>query len=156
MDVVYINQNKQANFICTACRRQWKKDVSKFYNIQKQIRLKVNCKCGNSWTCVLEKRRHIRKAVSSLGTYTYTPPGRSAYKGNMEVLDISLRGLKIKLDREWQFKIGELMEVAFSLDNKTKKVLKRIVVIKNIDKRNIGVSFRDVNRNDPDIGFYLL
>ena len=156
METVLINQDKKAKFICTACSRQWEKDVSKFYDIQKQVKIKVNCKCGNSWTCILEKRRHIRKPVSLLGAYAYTPPGRAAYKGHMEVLDISLKGMKIRLDREWQFKIGDRLEVEFRLDNKAKKLLKRVVIIRNINKRDIGVAFRDASRNDPDIGFYLL
>ena len=155
MEVVFISQDKKAKFICTACQRQWEKDVSKYYDLKKQIKVKVNCSCGNSWSSVLEKRRHIRKPVSLFGTYTYTPPGRKPYEGSLEVLDISLKGLKIRLDREWDLKVNQLINVSFRLDNKAKKLINRQVIIKNMNKRLLGVAFKEANRNDPDIGFYL-
>lgn len=153
---IYVTQDNKARFVCPECKKEWVKDVSAFVAIENAKRIKAKCTCGNSWSCIFEKRRFFRKEVSLHGLYIYKPPGRPQYKGDMEVLNLSLKGLRIKLDVDWEFKIGEWLEVRFQLDNKARTTIRRKVQIKNISGRSVGCSFRETESEDPDIGFYLL
>jgi hypothetical protein len=155
-DKVFINQDKNIQLVCPGCGRQWIADASQYYDVPKEVRLKVKCKCGHSWSCILEKRKYFRKGVSLSGRYIYQPPGRGLYRGEMVVVDISLKGLRLKLDREWTFKAGEFLDVEFQLDNKPRKWIRRKVIVRNMNRKNVGAAFLESAKNDPDIGFYLL
>ena len=156
-DKIFATQDRKAAIICPECGKQWFKDVSSFYelDLKKEVRLKVNCTCGHTWSVILEKRRYIRKDVTLMGEYAYTPPGRSVYKGLMEIWDLSLKGMKVKLDREWALKQGDWFDVEFTLNDNHRTVIKRRVNVKNASGRTISVGFRDLSTVDPALGFYL-
>ena len=63
-----------------------------------------------------------------------------SFAGNLEVLDISIKGLKIRLDRERNIQIGDLVEVEFKMDDMVKKLRRRQVIVKNINGKVLGVS----------------
>ena len=55
--------------------------------------------------------------------------------GTMTVVDISRKGLKLKIHGEdVSFEKGDLLEVTFPLDNDTETLIKRIVNIKTFSK----------------------
>ena len=153
---VFITQDKTIHLLCASCNRQWVANAAAYYDIQKEVRLQVKCKCGKSWSCILEKRKHYRKAVSLPGRYAYEQPGGSCHRGDMIVIDISLKGLRLKMDRDFRYRVGDYIDVEFRLDNKQRKRLERRVRIKNVSGRTLGVALPEITRNDPDIGFYLL
>ena len=141
MEVVSTREGKKVKLVCPSCRLQWDADASKFYDIQNKIIFKARCKCGYSWNCRLEKRKNFRRAVSLPGTYKYILQDGYSCTGNLEVLDISIKSLKFRLDRDRQIQIGELVEVEFQTDNKVKKLRRRQVIVKNIDGKVLGGSF---------------
>jgi hypothetical protein len=140
MEVVSIKDGKKVKMVCPSCQLQWDADVSKFYDIQNKIIFKARCKCGYSWNCRLEKRQNFRRAVSLPGTYKYVTQNGYSCTGNLEVLDISIRGLKIRLDRERQIQIGEVVEVEYQMDDKVHKIRRRQVTVKNMNGKILGVS----------------
>ena len=75
--------------------------------------------------------------------------------GHVLVVDISLKGLKIKLNRKKDIRIGDWLDIDFKLDNKAQTYIKRTVQVENLDFPFVGVSFKQKDRMDPDIGFYL-
>ena len=154
---IYATQDKKAAIICPKCDKKWFKDVSNFYELElnKEVRLKVNCTCGHKWSVILEKRRYTRKNVALMGTYTYMPPGRSVYKGTLEIWDLSLKGMKVKLDRKWDLKIGDWFDVEFTLNDNHRTFIKRKVNVKSISGSSLSVGFRDMSSVDPALGFYL-
>ena len=140
MEVVSIREGKKVKLVCPSCQLQWDADVSKFYDIQNKIIFKARCKCGYAWNCRLEKRKNFRRVVSLPGRYNYATQGGYPCAGNLEVLDISIKGLKIRLDRERQIQIGELIEVEYQMDDKVHKIRRRQVIVQNINGKVLGVS----------------
>jgi hypothetical protein len=157
VEKTFLSDSNTAQFICIACNRQFIVDMTEYLNIPSIVKIKVKCKCGHSWTTAIEKRRHFRKNVHLTGTYKYREHGKEDAYGSMTVLNISRKGLKIKLhDDEHHFKDGDWLEVTFRLDNQTRTLLKRMVHVKNVFGNCLGVAFSDTKHEDADIGFYLL
>ena len=148
---------KTAWITCPACEKQWEMDVSKYFNIslEKEIRLKAKCKCGHQWGLVLEKRRYPRKNVTLMGTYVIKPRGRALYKGQMEIVDLSLKGLKMVLDRDWEIKPGDWLDVEFRLDNESRSLINRRVIVKSLAGKKISGSFQDEGSLSPALAYYL-
>ena len=152
----YLTISNTAQFICTACNRQWTEDVSEHLNVPSMVELKVKCICGYSWSTILERRRYYRKNVNFPGTYKYKLHGNKDAVDSMTVVDISRKGLKLKLhDEGHRFKEGEWLEVTFPLDNSIKTLIKRVVNVKNVFKNYLGVEFSDTKHEDADIDAYM-
>lgn len=156
VEKTYITRDNTAIFACADCNRQHIVDVSKYLDLPQKTRIKVTCKCGHSWTALLEKRRYYRKEVGFPGKYTFRTSGKPVFEGNMTVVDISRRGLKVKLHDKRNFQTGDWLEVEFRLDNKPRTLIKRMTTIKNVFGLNLGLAFPDHKHEDPDIGFYML
>jgi len=145
-----------AQFICTACDRQWNEDVSQYLNVPSMVELEVICNCGYSWKTILERRRYFRKNVNFSGTYKYKLDDEKDAAGTMTVVDISRKGLKLKLDDEGaRFENGDLLDVTFPLGNDAKTLVKRVVKIKNIFQNFLGVEFSDTKQKDTDVDAYM-
>ena len=145
-----------AKFICTMCGRQWTEDVSQYLNVPSMVELEVSCNCGHSWKTTLERRRYFRKNVNFAGTYTYNSQGGNDAAGTMTVVDISRKGLKLKLDKENELlEKGDRLEVTFPLDNDANTLVKRKVTVKNVFKNFLGVEFSGTKHEDADIDLYM-
>lgn len=155
VEKAFLTGMNTAVFACSKCNRQFVKDVSQFIKIPKEIKLKVKCTCGHSWVSVLEKRIYFRKAVNLSGSYICRSSGKKDVSGNMVVVDISTKGLKIKLKESHIIEMNDLLDVEFRLDNRSRTLIKRTASVKNISGPYIGVAFSDYKHEDPDIGFYL-
>ena len=153
----YLSSSNTAHFICAVCNRQFTEDMSEYLNVPSMVELKVKCKCGYSWTTILERRQYFRKSVNFPGTYHYKLHGKEDTVGSITVVDISRKGLKLKLHDEGHgFKEGDWLEVTFSLDDDTKTLIKRVVNVKNIFENYLGVAFSDTKHEDADIDYYML
>jgi PilZ domain-containing protein len=152
----YITSDNTAIFACAACNRQHIVDVSKYLDLPEKTRMRLTCKCGHSWTTMLEKRRHYRKDVSFPGRYIFRTEGKPTFEGNMTVVDISRRGLKVTLHDKRDFQAGDWLEVEFRLDNKPRTLVKRMTIIKSAFGLKLGLAFPEHKHEDPDIGFYML
>lgn len=153
---VFLSDDNTADLVCSACNRYYKKDMSRFLDIDSSTKIKIKCKCGHTWRIVLEKRKFFRKKTNLPGTYKYQVTGQKATTGTMSVLDISRTGLKLKVNGRHQLKNGDWIEVEFRLDNQVKTLINRIVNIKNVNGPYVGASFREMKTFDPIIGFYML
>jgi hypothetical protein len=145
-----------AQFICTACDREWNEDVSQYLSVPSMVELEVTCNCGHSWKTILERRRYYRKNVNFYGTYKYKLDDKINAAGTMTVVDISRKGLKLKLDGEGaRFERGDLLEVTFPLGNHAKNLVKRVVNVKNIYRNFLGVEFSGTKQKDTDVDDYM-
>ena len=152
----HLTISNTAQFACTACNRQWVEDVSEYLNVPSMVELTVTCTCGYSWKTLLERRRYFRKNVNFSGTYKHKLPDNEDSAGSMTVIDISRKGLKLKLDAAGdRFKKGDWLEVSFPLDNDAKTLIKKIVNVKNVFENFLGVVFSDAKHEDTDIDDYM-
>jgi hypothetical protein len=153
---VFLSEKNTAKLICIACNRSYEADMSAYLNYPNTAKIKAKCKCGHTWSVVLEKRRYFRKRVKLAGTYKYHITGKTISEGMMTVLDLSRKGLRMKIHGQHNLKDGDWVEVEFRLDNSIRSLVNRIVNIKNISGEYVGASFREIKQFDPVIGFYML
>ena len=164
LEKVFVNNNNIAVFICPECKQSRSVNVSKYKNLDKASKIKCKCPCGNSYYAILEKRKYYRKTtnfsgiyiniVSSLGPCFLEEVGR----GILKVTDISRTGVQLTIKMQNDFKVDDKIMVEFRLDDKQKTLIKKEVIIKNINGTEIGAEFCTVdpfNPNDKAIGFYL-
>jgi len=145
-----------AQFICTACDRQWNEDVSQYLNVPSMVELEVTCNCGYSWKTILERRRYFRKNDNFSGTYKHKLPDSEDSTGIMTVVDISRKGLKLKLDdTDDCFKKGDCLEVSFPLGKDAKTLIKRIVIVKTVFENFVGVVFSDTKQKNTDVDAFM-
>ena len=155
---VFVTQDNMAVFECPKCKTSKRVNVSKYKNINKEIRMKAKCPCGHSYSVVLERRKHYRKSVNSSGTYTHFLSDNTQDKGMMNVKDLSRSGLKITLNVKRDYKVGDMLLVEFRLDDSKRSLINKEVIIRWINDLTIGGEFSSVNPSDPSdaaIGFYM-
>lgn len=152
---IFVPDNNIVLFECPECKISKEVNVSKYIAFETLVRFKVKCSCGNSYPVILERREFYRKDTNLQGRFT---DGRK-HKGGMTVLDISRGGIRFKTYKILKaIKTGDALEVEFYLDNNKNSLIKKQVVVKNVNNSIINAQFCyfDLNTSgDKDIGFYL-
>jgi len=152
---IYITSQQMATFVCPKCSRSKTVNVSKYANIDKLIKVNVKCPCGHAYTSILEKRKRYRKATSLPGSFIHFIDGRPVNRGVLTVEDISATGMKLKLNTPQGFTVGDQMEVEFNLDDKNRTLIKKRVIVRNMNGPYVGVEFGPAEALDKALGFYL-
>ena len=156
VEKVYITNENKATFICPRCEKTKTVDVGKYARIDQTVKVKSRCSCGHKWTAVLEKRKQYRKGAKLTGIYKYVADGSEIDRGTMKVIDLSAGGVKLKLEVNRGFKVGDNLQIEFKLDDKKQTLIKKTVVIRNVSESYYGTAFKDADTYDPVLGFYLM
>ena len=156
VEKVFITSNDTATFVCPQCGNVTTADVSRFASINKRITVNCNCNCGHRFKVSLEKRRQYRKTTDLPGVYYCRAKNGDIDKGNMRVVDISSTGIKLKLNVERHFDVGETIRAEFHLDDKRHTFIKKQIIVRNVYKNLVGTSFAPGEGDDPNLGFYLM
>jgi hypothetical protein len=155
---VFVTDKNMATFVCPECKALKTANVEKYAPLKKEIKLKIKCACGISYSATLERRRQYRKETDLPGEYFLSLSDGKVRKGNLTVKDISREGLKIKVNVVPKVEVGTKFMVEFCLDDKQKTLIKRDVIIKWISGHFIGAEFCSIDPSGPidkAIGFYL-
>jgi len=155
---VFVADDNMAVFECPQCKKAKRVDVSRYNDIQQAVKIKVKCPCGHIYKVILERRKSFRKNVNFPGTYTHVLPDYREDTGGITVKDLSRSGVKIKLNVEKEFKVGDILLVEFQLDDKQRSLVKKDAVIKKISGSYLGLEFKSIDSSDPSdkaIGFYM-
>ena len=155
---VFVTEDNMAVLECPQCKKAKRVDVSRFKDTPQAAKIRVKCSCGHIYEVILERRKSFRKNVNFPGTYTHVLPDYREDKGGITVKDLSRSGVKIKLNVKKDFKIGDILSLEFSLDDKQRSVIKKEAVIRKISDLYLGVEFSSVDSSNPSdkaIGFYM-
>ena len=114
---IFINDRGEGTFICPACNKGVIKDLSQFSEIQKAVRLKCKCSCGNAYRVLLERRRHFRKSVNLVGMYVFQGGKGTPIKGLIKIRDISQSGIQFLVNSIPEFQVGDNLTIEFTLDD---------------------------------------
>ena len=153
---VFITSQNTAKLECPKCRRSKIADVSKYSNLDRKIKIRVKCPCGNKFAVLLERRKQYRKETDISGSFIHYIDGKVSGRGLMTVCDLSLTGMKLRVDYEYQFSVGDLLEVRFLLDNPQRSLMHKEVIVKSIKMPYVGTEFTFSEKEDKVLGFYLL
>lgn len=156
-DNVFIYKDNKAIVICPKCEKSKTIDVSKDIGSKYLVRLQHKCSCGYLYIVLLERRKRHRKIVNLPGTFIYSVAKEQVDKGLMTIQDITRAGLCFKLDAntKQKFNIGDKFLLEFHLDDKSRSLIKKEAIIRNIRGPFIGVEFSSVDLYDRALGLYM-
>ena len=115
------------------------------------------CPCGIPSRVLLNTRKNYRKNVKLAGKLTLP----SGAKENGLVLDISKTGLRIRLVSSQTILTGQLIDVHFALDDKSRTDLDVRGVVRRVTSEQgrlmLGLEFEPLNAHQQEVlGFYLM
>jgi hypothetical protein len=155
IEKVYVTSKQMATFVCPKCQKSKTVSVSQYANLDKIIKVNVRCPCGYAYTSILEKRRKYRKETHLHGTYTRIVDGREIGGGLMVVRDLSTTGMKLQINAEHGCESGDVLKVEFHLDDTQRSLIRKKVIIRNINGKEIGTELAPTEAVDKALGFYL-
>jgi hypothetical protein len=150
MKKVYVDDTNQATIICPKCGLKKNVDVTNFKHTHKK--LKAKCRCGEVFRLTLEFRKHFRKKVRLNGEYYVQ--GRDE-KGEIIIEDISAGGVRFASLKPHYISRNDTVELKFTLDNTMKTEIHKLVEIKWIIDRTVGVQYIDPKSLEKDLITYL-
>ena len=153
---VFITRQNTAKLECPKCQRAKIIDASKYSKMDRKIKIRVRCPCGNKFAVLLERRMQYRKETDISGSFIHYIDGKVSGRGLMTVCNLSFTGMKLRIDFEHQFSVGDLLEVRFLLDNPQRTLMHKKVIVKNIKMPYVGTEFHFSEGDDKELGFYLL
>lgn len=131
---LFVN-NGVAVIRCPQCRIIKKINVSRFRGAQHSFNVK--CVCGHKFTVNLDFRAGIRKDTNLQGSYRHAADG-GAPPSACQVVNLSYRGLRLKLQEDHTVKIGDELYVEFTLPSREQTTVSRKMVVRNLTPRNFA------------------
>lgn len=140
---IFVNIENMAVFKCPECGLARTEDMTAHQSLGKTIETKCTCKCGHIFfvTVIMEKRKYYRKETSLPGQFSTLNRQTS---GLITVKNVSLSGLRFKLNESKNLKVGDRVNVEFTLDDKQRSVIQKEAEIKLITGLNIDAEFSNV------------
>lgn len=149
---IFIGGNDMAIFKCPVCKKSKTVNVSSYKSKKTAVNVKCKCPCGHTYSALLERRKHIRKDIHLSGSYMNKNGGD---RGRMEILDLSRSGLRIKINTSTEIKIGDILKLQFTLDDKQNSEVTKEVIVRSISGNSFGTEFLSLEHYDK-LGSYLL
>lgn len=150
MQKIFLTSSLKARITCPECLHEKQMDVSRFCKSGNAVKLKCTCRCGHHFNVLLERRKHIRRAVDLEGQLTV-----GSERWQIRVADISRLGLKLKVPEEIAVEVGTKVTVSFRLDDSANSSVTKDVKVSSVHGLEIGVEFLSHDHYDP-LGPYLL
>lgn len=159
MQKAFVSSNNKVTFACPQCKKTRTVDIAKHKALEKAVKIKIHCPCGHDYPVMIERRKQFRKEVSLPGTFTRIYNERRAGGGTMVVKDVSRNGLSLRVNDIAYIRVGDILEVEFTLDDTKRSPILKEVVVRKIFGHDLGTEFVSIdagNASDKAIGFYLL
>jgi hypothetical protein len=152
---VYADKKGNAVFHCPLCGFVTNFDASAYRDRDSRIRIK--CRCGESMTMLVEFREYYRRSVSLAGRCTLHRTGEDL---EIRVRDLSMSGVSFSFESSVEedqagLQVGDVVTVRFRLDSPPENLIQRTASIRNIRSGAIGAKFSR-SEYDKELGFYLL
>jgi len=152
MQAVFVNSENKAIFTCPKCTKAKTVDISKLDIEKKKLNIRVKCTCGHIYPVVLERRKFYRKKTSLPGIFISE---QNMKEFSMTVTNISRFGLEFNGSESEKLKVGDRIGVEFRLDDKSRSLIRKKIIIRKIEGKTVGAEFSFPDEYDKTLGFYL-
>ncbi len=155
VDKIYLDPDGFISIICPNCKKTFRKNLSDYKKSDRQIKLKCNCTCGNSFSVILDRRRHLRKKTILTGAYIHD---KRKSRGVINIKDLSRSGIGFELatdSKDCIISTGDILTVRFNLDDVFKTLISKEVITKRIKGKFIGNEFLDILYEHDLLHLYL-
>ena len=155
MQRAFITTKDTAKFVCPQCEKFKIVDVTKYVHLDRKITVNVKCPCGNEIKSILEKRAQYRKETNLVGMFRHMVEREEFGGGLMTVCNLSTNGIKLKIHDHYNFSLDDRLQIEFHLDDSHRSLIKKRVIVRNINFPFIGTEFSPTEFLDKALGFYL-
>ena len=155
---IYANLSETVTFVCEQCHRSKVFKATAVQNLPQPF--KIRCSCGATFEVSIVIRPFYRKKTRLPGTYVKhdVETEQILEQGRIIIEDISHTGIGFRTVLRHTIQVNDVLSLAFTLDDRQKTDIQKVVRVRRIDHRFIGAEFvdhdayTDTNRM---IGFYL-
>ena len=152
----FIDSEGKAVIKCPECHHARVVDVANYSKLESAVRFKVKCPCKHAYRVILERREYFRKPVKLKGLCLIR---NGVIRVDINVHDLSRKGVKIELLKETNLKVGDKVTLEFRLDDEKKTLIRKDAVVRSIVGQFVGMEFFSIdphNVYDKALGFYLM
>jgi hypothetical protein len=148
----FVRPDNTTTIICPACNEP--KTISVAAYKHKKHSIKVRCKCKEIFTIQLDFRNVYRKPTNLPGKYVnLSSPDQESF--DVIVTNISKTGLGFVAPHPEYLQKGQKLSIEFQLSDKKKTRLTKTIIVKNVNKENIGCQFDGNQAFEKALGFFL-
>lgn len=163
---VQVGADNTATVACPHCGLCYKVNALKVEPRGRSYRLK--CKCGDGYSAFFEFRENPRRALHVKGFYrkvkevyvrgtARTVPASEGGLDKMQVKNVSRTGIGFVVPTGHGLKVGDNIEVMFTLDDAEGSRMERTAVVRRVSGEDyVGCQFMDVGHFDEATGFYVI
>jgi len=145
---VLVNVENIAVFECPKCGTTRTVDMLDKKHLGESIKTRCTCKkCDHTFVVdvILERRKYYRKETNLAGEFS-APDDKS--KGLIKIHNVSLSGVRFKVNEPKAFQEGQKINIIFTLDDSHRSEIKKEIIIKNVDGLFINAEFVTVDQYD--------
>ena len=149
---VYIVKNGSIDFVCPQCAFSKLVNVERFLQRNKEVQVKIRCKCHNLQTAMLDRRTNRRKPTDIQGRFFFTVKNRPITDGEISIKDLSRAGLGFNLlsASKGAFVTGDVLRVQFKLFQNSSLLIKKEAVVKQVNGLRVNATFREPLKTEDD------
>ena len=142
---VYIVNNGRFDFTCPKCTFTKSVNVDRFLQSNKELLLKIKCKCSNLQSVKLDRRKAQRKPTNIQGKYFLVQQNRLVSDGDISIRDLSCGGVGFELlnTSNGIFATGDVLRVNFKLFQNSSPLIQKESIVKNIKDLFVSATFKD-------------
>ena len=148
---VYIGNSNEGKIFCPGCGEN--KIVTVPNDLKERV-LKITCHCGQSFSILLDYRRHSRKNVNIPGKIFHLNSKQEI--NNVIITSLSLGGVGFKTQSSESINLDDVIEIEFTLDDKYSTPIREEIVVKRRNGNFVGTEFHDQNSYNCDLDFYFI
>jgi hypothetical protein len=148
----YAVKNGRIDFVCPKCAFSKLVNVEGFLQRNKEVQVKIRCKCYNLQTVILDRRSNRRKPTDIQGRYFFTPKDRPITDGEIFIKDLSYAGLGFDLlsSSNGAFAAGDVLRVQFKLFPTASFLIKKETVVRQMNDLRVNATFQEPLKNEDD------
>ncbi len=156
MEKAFPDADGKATFVCPSCSASISIDVTEHLKTPAAVRTNCNCKCGNTFKAILERRQNKRVDSNLKGIYIRLVEGKETGHGLVAIKDISPSGVRMKLNAAIELTPRDkLVVILFQNEQTGKSLIREHGSIKYLNTSHIGAEFSQEERTDKSMAFYL-
>ncbi len=148
---VFVSKGDKTAVTCPFCEKTSAVSVAKFKGFKHTLVTK--CSCQQRFKVELNFRQYHRKKVELIGEIINVSTDSSDWR-KVTILDLSLVGLRFKVDGSTDIEKGHIVRVRFTLDNQKATEIEKEVGVVNIRQDQFGCEFLIIDY-EKELGFYL-
>jgi len=149
---VYMDSENEGEIICPNCENKKIINVANYRIATKPI--KVKCRCGHSFSIMLEHRRYHRRNTTIPGKIFHAESKKEI--DNILIKSISVTGIGFETKSLRGIKVGDTFEIAFLLKDSFDSAVRESIVVRRVHGSFIGAEFLDKDKYNYELDFYVM